>query len=277
VSLGKLKAKSVLNDLGIDEPALLSNLNEICMARGVFVHEGHIDGAEARLTIGSSSSPTKAIILVRPNNTYEASTRFSVAHELGHFELHQDVKITISCSEHELNEWFGKQAHQLREIEANEFASELLLPERFVGPEIKAQSSPSLNLVEALATKYQTSFIATARRLVDLTEEACALVFFKKDRVLYHVPSELFQRQRYWIAPGPLDAASMAYDAAFKGENGPYMSTVDATTWIDTSDMKDWQRSKLEDAEILEQARFFPKLDLGISLLWLKDSKLIWN
>ncbi|MBI2336509.1 MAG: ImmA/IrrE family metallo-endopeptidase [Deltaproteobacteria bacterium] len=277
MSLGKAKAKSVLDSLEIDDPSLLVNLNEICMARGVFVREGHIDGAEARLTIGDSFSRVKAVILARPNDTYETRTRFSIAHELGHFELHKNIQATISCSERELNEWFGKQAHQEREIEANEFASELLLPERFIRPVIHAQSNPSLNLVDSLASKYQTSFIATARRLIDLTEEACALVFFKKDRILYHVPSELFRRQHYWIALGPLDMASMAYDAATKGKNGAYMSAVDAATWVDISEMKDWQRSKIEDAKILEQARFFPKLDLGISLLWIKDPKLIWN
>lgn len=277
MSLGKARAKKVLESLSIDEPELLSNLNEICMARGVFVREGTLDGAEARLTIGSSSSKVKGVILVKPNDTYETRTRFSIAHELGHFELHKNIQLAISCSERALNEWFGKQAHQSREIEANEFASELLLPEQFLRPILSAQEKPSLNLVEKIASDYQTSFIATARRLIDLTEEACALVFFTKDRILYHIPSVLFRNQNYWIATGPLDMNSMAYDAAVKGENGTYMSTVDASTWIDTSEMKDWQRSKIEDAEILEQAKYFSKLDLGIALLWIKDSKLIWN
>lgn len=278
MTCGSLKANALIEELGIDDPSILiQHLDDICMARGVYVRQGHLDGAEARLTVGSTDGELKGVILVNPNDSYETRTRFSIAHELGHFELHKDISSSISCNERALNDWFGKQAHQRREIEANEFASELLLPEIFVDAEINGDEKPSLNLVEKLASKYQASFFASARRFIDLTEEACALVFFNKGQILYHFRSNLFQQQGYWIAPGPLEPASMAYDAAKEGKNGTYMSTVDAGTWIDTSDKKDWQRRKIEEAEILEQALYFPRLDMGVSLLWIHKGDLIWN
>ncbi len=277
MSIGSLKAKGLIKELGIDDVKILvESLNDICMARGLYVREGHIDGAEARLTIGDLHSNVKGVILVRPNHTYETRTRFSIAHELGHFELHKNISSSISCSGKAMNEWFGKQAHQTREVDANEFASELLLPEQFVKTEIN-DSKPSLNLVQTISEKYDTSFLATARRLVDLTQEGCALVFFNRERVMYHVHSPTFKQQGYWIAPGPLDSSSMAHDAAINGRNGTYMSTVAAETWIDTSEMKDWQREKIQDAEVREQAHYFPNLEFGISLVWLHQAKLIWN
>lgn len=262
-------------DLGISDPTDLQYLKEICMERGVFVREEHIDGAEARLTFSEPGGELKAIIAVKPNDTYETRTRFSIAHELGHFEIHNDIASTISCNDRALNEWFGKKAHQQRETDANEFASELLMPEKFIKSEF-ASDQPSLNLIEDIAGKYQCSFLAVARRLIDLTEEPCALVYFRKDQIMYHFASKYFKDQRYWISPGKLDPHTFAFDVARDNSAGKRMSRVDATAWIDTSEMKDWQREKLEDKTVLEQARYFPRLDLGVSLIQL-PANLIWN
>lgn len=275
MTVGSLKAKKVIGDLGISDPADLQYLKEICMERGVFVREDHIDGAEARLTISEPGNQVKAVIVVKPNDTYETRTRFSIAHELGHFEIHRDIESTISCNDRALNEWFGKQAHQQRETDANEFASELLMPEQFIKKELNV-ARPSLDLIEDVARKYQCSFLAVARRLIALTDEPCALVFFRKDRVLYHIGSKNFKDQKYWIAQGELDSQTFAYDVAKDGTACKRMSMVDATAWIDTSEMKDWQREKIEDKTVLEQARYFSRLDLGVSLIQL-SADLVWN
>ncbi|MGE4131424.1 MAG: ImmA/IrrE family metallo-endopeptidase [Bdellovibrionales bacterium] len=275
MSIGSFKAKAVLEDLEISSHTDLQYLTEICMARGVFVREDNIDGAEARLTISRGTGDTKAVIVVKPNDSYETRTRFSVAHELGHFEIHKDIQSTISCNDRALNEWFGKQDHQKRETDANEFASELLLPAKFIAPDFNA-SKPSLNLIEELADKYQCSFLAVARRLIELSQDACALVFYRGDQILYHILSKRFKEQNYWIAPGKLDSQTFAFDAAMERKFGRGMSMVDAAAWIDTSDMKEWQAKKLKDKNVLEQARYFSRLDLGVSLVQLTPT-LIWN
>lgn len=275
MNLGALKAKKVIDELGISEPTDLQYLKEICMYRKVFVREENLEGAEARLTVTENTSEVEAIISVKPNMSYETRTRFSIAHELGHFEMHKDIKSAISCNEASLNEWFGKQEYQQRETQANEFASELLMPEKFIKKELNIDR-PSLNLVEELAEKYDCSYIAVARRLIDLTDEGCAIVFFRKNRILYHISSKCFKDQRYWIAPGPLDSQTFAHDVANGKEGGSRMSMVDASGWIDTSNMKSWQCEKIADATVLEQSRYFSKLDLGISLIQL-PANLIWN
>lgn len=273
MSIGSAKAKEILKALSIDKPELLSHLREICIERGVFVREGVLDAAEARLTVGSE----QGIILVsNSENQYATRTRFSIAHELGHWELHKDIANSIECDKRAMNEWFGSQKEKTREIQANEFASELLLPEIFLEREIK-KTGPSFSLIRDIADRYETSLTATARRFVSLTPEACALVFFAKDKSLYSFRSPLFEKQAYWIKPGPLDQYSYAYDVAQGKAGEGRMSSVDATTWIDTSDWPQWKKDKLEDKSIQEEALFFETLGFGMSLIWIKDPSLIWN
>lgn len=275
MTVGSMKAQQVIDEVGIRKAKDLQYLKEICMERKVFVRESRLDGAEARLVVSGTDGDLSGVIVVSPNNSYETRTRFSIAHELGHFEMHRDVVSTISCTQAALNEWFGKLAHQRREADANEFASELLMPEQFIKKYLNV-SRPNLDLIESVANDYDCSLIAVARRLIDLTDEACALVFFKEGRVSFHLPSKLFKQQYYWIAPGPLSSETYAYESNKNGNGNRSMSMVDAMSWIDTSDMEDWKVQKLVDKTILEQARFFPRLKMGISLLQL-SSDLIWN
>src|SRR4051794_39741993 len=100
MSLAKIRAKQILADLHIDRPELLQHLKEICCERGCFVREGQLESSEARLTV----SGDKGIITVKPNNSYATRTRFSIAHELGHFELHRERNKAVSCDQRALND-----------------------------------------------------------------------------------------------------------------------------------------------------------------------------
>lgn len=66
----------------------------------------------------------KAVIFVNKNDG-EQRKRFTIAHELGHFFLHEDNKLKVS--------YRGGQSHE--ETEANRFAAELLMPEDLVKQE----------------------------------------------------------------------------------------------------------------------------------------------
>lgn len=258
------RAQQIIEDLHIDDPALLSHLHEICIERGAYVREDPIDNAEARLTV----SGDRGIITINPGETYASRKRFSIAHELGHFELHRHSGESIRCSQRDMNEWAAGQdeASCRREAEANEFASELLMPEKFFKRAVQ-YGRPGLRLLTSLSTRFQTSLFATVRRFLDVTDEACAAVFFKEEVVNYSLRSPLFEEKRFWIKE-KLDPGSFACQAAQRNPVPDYMTAVRADAWLDVPKI-------LGGESILEQARWFSNLGYGMSLLWINSEKLL--
>ena len=261
MSLAKTKARHILSALNIDRPELLTHLKEVCCERGAYVREGELDGAEARLIV----SGDRGIITVNSNNSSAARTRFSIAHELGHFELHRERSTSLLCDQRDLNDWRMKRRQENLEEDANEFASELLMPEAFIKAEIDV-AKPSIGFLEKLAERYQTSLFATTRRFMDLTPKACAAVFFKESHILYSWRSAFFMEQNYRFAD-KLQPYSYAHDASLGIATPNYMCEVEANLWLK---VPGWLRGEL----LLEQSRFFSGLGIGMALLWLVDGPL---
>jgi len=105
--------------------------------------------------------------------------RFSIAHELGHLEMHRLQSRLALCTGEDIDDWRGRRASAHREQDANEFAAALLLPERFLGP-LCTHKAPSLELVAELADTFEVSLTATALRYLHFCNEACAVVFEKR-------------------------------------------------------------------------------------------------
>jgi Zn-dependent peptidase ImmA (M78 family) len=259
-SRARAKAREVLADLKITSPELLKCLTEICVERGAFVKEQDLDGADARLVV----SGNRGIITVRPDQAYPARTRFSIAHELGHFELHRAAESLWSCDTGE-----SAKPRDGIESEANEFASELLMPEAFAKAELDA-ADPGLGLLKEFASRYQVSLSAAAHRFAELTDKPCAVVFSRSGKITYSIRSASFEKQRYAIPAGPLSAYSRAYEV-HQGKPVPAgMSPVDATAWFQVP-------AYLHGQKLLEQSEYYRGIDLGISLLWLPAGRLVRN
>jgi Zn-dependent peptidase ImmA (M78 family) len=120
----------------------------------------------------------KVIIGVNADNQWERQ-RFTVAHELGHFVLHDD---NLRVDHHFVDasreprlrvaafrDRVSSQATDAREIEANRFAAALLMPIDFLEKSLRAARSPLDNeAVATLATKYEVSIQAMTYRLMNL-------------------------------------------------------------------------------------------------------------
>lgn len=97
--------------------------------------------------------------------------RFVVAHELGHFLRHPNNDNFEACTRGDLSNYTGIG----RETEANDFASELLMPE-VLFKKACDRNRPSLRDVGELAERFKTSLSSTALRLVLFAPEPCAVV-----------------------------------------------------------------------------------------------------
>lgn len=106
-------------------------------------------------------------------NSFHSETRqrFTIAHELGHFLLHEGEEVFVDHS-FRINRRDGisKTTQKPEEIEANIFAAQLLMPKRLL---IKELSDGELDLTDddqiaKLAQKYKVSQQALSYRLANL-------------------------------------------------------------------------------------------------------------
>jgi Zn-dependent peptidase ImmA (M78 family) len=131
------------------------------------LYDGDISGILRR-------DPDRTIIGV---NALESEPRqnFTIAHELGHFHLHKGYEVIVDKMV--LVNLRGRPGETLasedEEREANYFAAELLMPEKFVRPRMRelvagrtiVSGEP---LVEQLAGEFEVSKQAMTYRLVNL-------------------------------------------------------------------------------------------------------------
>jgi Zn-dependent peptidase ImmA (M78 family) len=97
--------------------------------------------------------------------------RFSIAHELGHLLLHEEQLIVSTVQVH-LRSHVSSLGTDAQEIEANQFAAELLMPRKFVLDSVATQMSQKPltrdELVHTLAREFDVSTDAMGYRLVNL-------------------------------------------------------------------------------------------------------------
>lgn len=100
----------------------------------------------------------------------EVRQRFTIAHELGHLQLHQDALFVDGLLQRDAT---SSRAVNTHEIEANAFAAELLMPRHLLLAELRERLPKSgvadpAKLTRQLAQKFEVSEQAMEFRLANL-------------------------------------------------------------------------------------------------------------
>ena len=140
----------------------------------------------------TTSSRSIGSILVN-NKSRKERRRFTLAHELGHFlnPWHKEpTKEGFWCIKGDISSSMMNVRRQMtifdkQEIEANRFASELLMPSRQIKRSL--ERDVCLDEVFYLARTYGVSKEAMARRYVELRPEDIAIIFSKDGIIRYPV------------------------------------------------------------------------------------------
>jgi len=144
------------------------------------------DGFEGGLL--TAVSKEEGIILVSRASS-RPRQRFTIGHELGHFLIPTHLPRDDSgflCSFDDMQRMYaraGDRAAQM-EVEENRFAALLLMPTPFFRRDLSRRAGADLEHIVELADRYHTSREATARRYVELHQEACAAMVSHQGRVL---------------------------------------------------------------------------------------------
>jgi len=116
-------------------------------------------------------------IIVSSTCPGEGHRRFTIAHELGHYHIPGHVESLLAPGDSvaaSLGGHFRGRKDPI-EVEADCFASELLLPDRFVRPFVR-RVGHGLTAVRALAEQFRTSMSAAAIRYATVTGEPVLVV-----------------------------------------------------------------------------------------------------
>lgn len=150
---------------------------KVCERLGIDYRELPYEGFEGTLLVKGSHQ------IIGVNSKIKELTRkaFTCAHELGHYyyDLGSQSHLSFTCTSNDVE---GSAPKDNRELRANQFAAELLMPEALFRPLIESET-PSWNLISKLAAVFGTSMMATAHRYVELGPHPCWLAIVRKNHV----------------------------------------------------------------------------------------------
>ncbi len=109
----------------------------------------------------------EVVIAVNPAH-HTNRQRFTIAHELGHYFLHENLEKHVDQIRVAWRDAESSKAVNWTEIQANRFAAELLMPTRFILRDLDSLESIGAHTVALLASKYVASPDAMKIRLSQL-------------------------------------------------------------------------------------------------------------
>ena len=222
-------AERVLQRLGITEPKEI-DLEVIAWDLGVEIRYRNLAGCEARI-VGHGD---RAIMTVQASAS-PGRKRFSIGHELGHWEHHRGRILT--CRPEDIGQ--EKQKKPVTEKTADQYAADLLLPAYLFCPAVQALRRLTWNDIRELANLFSTSVTATAIRVIDLDLFPALLVCHGLHGRKWFVRSRSIPDR--WFPQDQLDSDSFAFDVLYGkcGEHPPKL--MDADTWFDRSEAARYQ------------------------------------
>jgi Zn-dependent peptidase ImmA (M78 family) len=164
----QIAASKVLHSLGWKQPGDLT-LDEIAYASNAFIKESVLKGSEGRILMKGED----AVITIDATITYEPRRNFVLAHEIGHLTLHKKIAPLFSDTIKTLSEWHARGP---QELEANQFASELLMPSALFNPMVQGEEM-SLDFIREVADYFGASQTATLLKYKDVGDFPISIIY----------------------------------------------------------------------------------------------------
>ena len=165
---------------------------EICSQKGIhYSHEAELpEGIWGALLRNDG----EFVILVSANCPTAQNRRFSAGHELGHYHLPGHLEALLASGIHHSGP--PHATSDPLELEADAFASELLMPEPLLDP-ILGTAELGLSSVRVIAERCETSYTSAAIRYTQVTPDPIAIVLSHDGKVEFSIVS-----QALWDYPG---------------------------------------------------------------------------
>lgn len=233
-------AERLLKKLGITEPDEI-DLEAIAFSVGAVIRYRALDGCEARI-VGYGDN---AVISINARSSFQRQ-RFSIAHELGHWEHHRGLRLVCRVE--------GRQSALASERLADSYAADLLMPHYLFRPLALQHSKLTFKAVSALADTFTTSQTATAIRLVESNLTPALLVCHGTDKRKWFTKAPSVPE--HWFPKALIDASSSALEILYgKRQGDPMPRKIKAEAWFDCWEARGYdiyeQTMRIGDGEIL--------------------------
>lgn len=223
--------------------------------------------------------PKKKRFLLFYNNKYDHGlpagehhprTRFSIAHELGHFYLERHNQfLRRGGRKHGSKGEFSND--YITEREADSFAARLLMPSNLIEPMVN-EAELSLEYIEEIAGTFKTSMLSTARRSVAVSDFPCAVVGIRNGLIAWVCrPNSLIKYGFYPPSRGHFTSktAQEQWQNFSMGIAQRHTAPVYARQWF-----KVYDRTELEQVSVTEHYLPIPILDTLVVMLTIPEDEL---
>jgi Zn-dependent peptidase ImmA (M78 family) len=269
---GKMSPQAIASEIVRQNPALPIPvpIEEIAKASGILeIKELTSDGFEGMLL--SNIEKSEGIVFVNKNRPWQRQ-RFTIGHELGHFLLpsHRQLNgdaLRFQCTPKDM-QTYSSGYSDLRlewEVQANEFSAEMLMPRSRFREQLKRKNEPNLQHLNTLATNFNTSVEATARRYLALNDHPIAMVFSHHKHIRYTWKSPEFH---YYLdvkkgSPIPKGSPSLEGHA---DDSLTDFDSIDSYLWVSS------ERGPRPPENILEQT-LYQRDGYKITLLYVDEAE----
>lgn len=227
---------------------------ELAKQMGVHVYYEDLDEIDGCLLKKAENKR----ILINKNILHLNRQRFTLAHELGHLQIKSHNEEIYRCWASDIQRYRGvKQI----ENEANDFASELLLPEADVQSIVRKRRL-SMGLVKEISEDYGISLTAAALKTIKACPDRGAVVLSENGRVKWSFESKNFG---YEVKKIELHEYTYAYDFFNKGLLPDSPQKVLAIAWV--GNVKDRNQTLLEESIAIYS------LGMVLTLIYTEDSE----
>ncbi|MBR8087608.1 ImmA/IrrE family metallo-endopeptidase [Burkholderia vietnamiensis] len=218
-------AETLISEFGISSPSEL-DVEAIACDAGMDVRYELLDGCEATL-VGVKNH---AIATIRPSGN-RGRERFSIAHELGHWNLHRGKAFRCRVDDQSEN----MSSDRGLEREADSYAAHLLMPRSLFDPAIRAgMKFPTFKHIDDVAQAFEVSMAAAVIRMAEVDSLPVIVSCYNAQGIRWraiapHVP-------RRWRLVQTLDEDSFAYDIVNGNKAQRSSGKQSADAWFSNDD-----------------------------------------
>ena len=215
-------AEQVLVDLGVTKPSEI-DLEAIAYSMGAIIKFRPMERCEATI-VGNGR---RAVIAVN-SGSIPVRQRFSIGHEIGHWHLHRNR--LLLCTAKDIG---GFRLGRLDpERQADEFASDLILPDYLLRPMVRKLSRILLSNVRKIADEFSASQTATTLKIAKSGYFPIVVVRDRRSGPRWSIPSPLVPG---WLKlRDDLDPESFAYGLLHRAAPEEiWPRSIGADAWFD--------------------------------------------
>lgn len=250
--------KDLAETIALDYPDIITPLERILSEEDLDLYYDNYGDAFDGMTIYAHSQFFIHINIFRGNKPGSPRSRFSIAHELGHYFIDNHrvglKKGLLSPHPSKNNE----NTHFRIESEADYFASCLLMPEeRF--KKFVLRKKFDFSIIKALSELFHTSITATAIRFADLGNHPIMIVFGENGKIKWKHCSKDFPFQ-YLLYSSKIPEDSVMGEYFYKNRIPVGSEDVWPMDWFEYVNDRNCQRKFKEHC--------IPYKNLAFSIIW---------